>query len=123
MEAPNFDTDLQFLKQKIDKGADYIVTQMFFDNAKFFDETERVTNLGYQFTINAEQTADKTAIQNVRAMAKIIDNYMKQPKYRCLRRIGALVIVPTQGDDNVLQGHLRYNCHLFKDTNTIYRRY
>lgn len=37
MEAPNFDTDLNYLKQKIDKGADYIVTQMFFDNQKFFD--------------------------------------------------------------------------------------
>ncbi|WKW46646.1 methylenetetrahydrofolate reductase [NAD(P)H] [Myroides sp. JBRI-B21084] len=37
MEAPNFDTDLQFLKQKIEKGANYIVTQMFFDNTKFFD--------------------------------------------------------------------------------------
>ncbi|HLV47139.1 MAG TPA: methylenetetrahydrofolate reductase [NAD(P)H] [Flavobacterium sp.] len=37
MEAPNFDSDLQFLKQKIAQGADYIVTQMFFDNQKFFD--------------------------------------------------------------------------------------
>lgn len=93
------------------------------DNAKFFDETERVTNLTYQFTINAEQSENKTAIQNVREMAMIIDNYMKQPKYRCLRRIGALMIVPTAADDNVMQGHLRYNCHLEKDTNTIYRRY
>jgi hypothetical protein len=43
------------------------------DNAKFFDETERVTNLTYQFTINAEQTLNKTAIQNVRDIAKIIE--------------------------------------------------
>lgn len=93
------------------------------DNARFFDETERVTNLTYQFTINAEQTLNKTAIQNVREIAKIIDNYLKGPKYRCLRRIGALIIVPTSGDDNVMQGHLRYNCCLEKDTNTIYRRY
>ena len=35
-EAPNFQTDLRYLKQKVDLGAEYIVTQMFYDNSKFF---------------------------------------------------------------------------------------
>ncbi|GAB3824665.1 methylenetetrahydrofolate reductase [NAD(P)H] [Pontibacter rugosus] len=36
-EAPNLRSDLRWLKRKIELGADYIVTQMFFDNQKYFD--------------------------------------------------------------------------------------
>jgi len=35
--APNMQTDLKYLKLKQEKGADYIVTQMFFDNRQYFD--------------------------------------------------------------------------------------
>ncbi len=41
IEAPNMDTDLEYLKLKIDKGAEYIVTQMFFDNQKYFDFVDK----------------------------------------------------------------------------------
>ncbi|MGJ8591982.1 MAG: methylenetetrahydrofolate reductase [NAD(P)H] [Aquaticitalea sp.] len=37
MEAPSLDSDIHFLKKKIKNGAEYIVTQMFFDNQKFFE--------------------------------------------------------------------------------------
>ncbi|MDG1509702.1 MAG: methylenetetrahydrofolate reductase [NAD(P)H] [Flavobacteriaceae bacterium] len=36
LEAPSMDSDIHFLKKKIKEGANYIVTQMFFDNQKFF---------------------------------------------------------------------------------------
>ena len=37
MEAPSMKSDLHFLKEKIKLGADYIITQMFFDNNKYFE--------------------------------------------------------------------------------------
>jgi len=36
-EAPNMESDLQYAKQKVEAGAEYLVTQMFFDNQKYFD--------------------------------------------------------------------------------------
>ncbi|GHU87861.1 methylenetetrahydrofolate reductase [Bacteroidia bacterium] len=45
-EAPNIESDIAFLKQKIEAGADYTVTQMFFDNRKYFDFVDRCRREG-----------------------------------------------------------------------------
>ncbi len=50
-EAPNFDSDMEFLKAKIDAGADYIVTQMFFNNAKYFDFVDKCKAAGINVPI------------------------------------------------------------------------
>ncbi|SCY91396.1 methylenetetrahydrofolate reductase [NAD(P)H] [Flavobacterium caeni] len=46
MEAPSIDSDIYFLKQKIKNGADYIITQMFYDNQKYFDYVAKVRAAG-----------------------------------------------------------------------------
>ncbi|MCB9063586.1 MAG: methylenetetrahydrofolate reductase [NAD(P)H] [Chitinophagales bacterium] len=45
-EAPNLDVDLYYLKRKIDLGADYITTQMFFNNKHFYDFSEKCKQQG-----------------------------------------------------------------------------
>ncbi len=50
-EAPNFESDLTYLKQKIDNGADYIVTQMFFDNQLYYDFVDKCRAIGINVPI------------------------------------------------------------------------
>ncbi len=45
-EAPNMQTDLQYLKAKVAAGAEYITTQMFFDNKKYFDFVKACRDAG-----------------------------------------------------------------------------
>lgn len=50
-EAPNLLTDIHWAKQKVEEGASYLVTQMFFDNQKYFDFVENCRKEGINVPI------------------------------------------------------------------------
>jgi methylenetetrahydrofolate reductase (NADPH) len=50
-EAPNLQTDLAYVKAKVDAGAEYIVTQMFFDNKKYFEFVKGCRDAGVNIPI------------------------------------------------------------------------
>lgn len=51
LESPSLQTDLKYLKEKVDAGADYVVTQMFFDNQKYFDFVKAAKEAGIHVPI------------------------------------------------------------------------
>ncbi len=51
VETPSRDEDLQYLKQKVDEGLDFVITQLFFDNAFYFDFVERARRIGINVPI------------------------------------------------------------------------
>jgi len=50
-EAPNLNSDLKNLKRKIDAGANYVVTQFFFDNKMYFEFVEKARKMGINVPI------------------------------------------------------------------------
>ncbi|GFD76747.1 methylenetetrahydrofolate reductase [NAD(P)H] [Tenacibaculum sp. SSH1-16] len=51
MEAPSLDSDIHFLKKKIKNGANYVITQMFFDNQKYFEFVKKCREEGIMVPI------------------------------------------------------------------------
>ena len=95
-ESPNIDSDLYFLKKKIDAGASYIVTQMFFDNAKYFEFVKLCREKGINVpiipglkpisTLGHLQNIPKTF--NVDLPVDLVKEVLKCKDNRAVRQVG-----------------------------------
>lgn len=81
---------------------------------------ERTTALGYQITVYSRDMQDYIAIDSVREILNIIDDYLQIPRYN-MQRIGSPAIIPYISDTTIMTGAIRYNCVYDKETNLIYR--
>lgn len=81
---------------------------------------ERTTALGYQITVYSRDMQNYIAIDSVREMLNIIDDYLQIPRYN-MQRIGSPAIIPYIIDSTIMTGAIRYNCVYDKETNLIYR--
>ena len=94
-EAPNIDLDLKYLKQKVDAGADYIVTQMFFDNTKFHAFKKRCRDIGIMVPIipglkiidKVSQLTKIPGIFHTELPTQLTDEIYANPKH--IKEIGA----------------------------------
>ncbi len=69
-EAPDLETDIRHLKEKVEAGADYVVTQLFFDNKYYFDFVDQCRKIGIKVPI-VPGIMPITSLKQIRKMTEI----------------------------------------------------
>jgi methylenetetrahydrofolate reductase (NADH) len=96
LESPNLESDLHFLKKKIEAGAHYIVTQMFFNNNKFFEFVKRCRDEGITVPIipglkplsTIDQIVSVPKTFNVDIPAELVKEVLKCDSNKEVRELG-----------------------------------
>lgn len=123
-EAANFKTDIQFLKKKVDAGADYIVTQMFFDNQKYFAFKKACLDAGITVPIVPGLKIIKNAMQlktipktfNVDLPEILVDEIIQSPK--TAEEVG-FKWAQKQVEELVNHGEKNIHFYIMNDTNLV----
>ena len=93
-EAPNLERDMLYLKEKQDLGAQYAVTQLFFDNQKYFDFVSKARQMGITMPI----------IPGIKPMAKLSQLTVVPKTFHCdIPEALAREIVKCKTDDDARQ--------------------
>lgn len=123
-EAANFKTDIQYLKKKVDAGADYIVTQMFFDNQKYFAFKKACEEAGIKVPIVPGLKIIKNPLQlksipktfNVDLPEILVDEIMQSPKE--VEQIG-FKWAQKQVEELVNQGEKNIHFYIMNDATLV----
>ena len=96
LEAPNMQTDLSYLKDKVDAGAEYIITQMFFDNKKYFEYVKQCRDAdinvpiipGLKPVTSKKQLTIIPRTFNVDIPTELSDEILKCKDDTCVEQVG-----------------------------------
>jgi methylenetetrahydrofolate reductase (NADPH) len=96
MEAPNMASDLKYLKMKVDAGAEFVVTQMFFDNKMYFEFVELCKKNGINVPIipglkmltSKKQTTTLSKIFHIDLPEALIDEVEKTKDDVAAKEVG-----------------------------------
>jgi methylenetetrahydrofolate reductase (NADPH) len=114
-ESPNLEIDMYYTKQKIDAGADFAITQMFFDNSYFYDFLERAAKLNIKIPIipgimtitNIERIKKFSQKCGATLPDKIIQRFERAgPKVEEAKKVG--IEVATEQCADLLEHGIRY---------------
>ncbi|MCK6599956.1 MAG: methylenetetrahydrofolate reductase, partial [Bdellovibrionaceae bacterium] len=123
-EAANFKTDIQFLKKKVDAGADYIVTQMFFDNEKYFQFKKSCLEAGITIPIvpglkvikNTTQLKTIPKTFSVDLPEVLVDEIIENPEH--VEEIGSKWAYK-QVEELVSHGEKNIHFYIMNDANLV----
>ena len=105
-EAPNLERDMQYLKEKQDLGAQYAVTQLFFDNQKYYDFVEQARQMGITIPI----------IPGIKPMAKLSQLTVVPKTFHCdIPEALAREIVKCKTDEDARQLGIEWTTEQCRD--------
>jgi methylenetetrahydrofolate reductase (NADPH) len=95
-EAPNMAMDLHYLKEKVEAGAEYVVTQMFFDNKKYFEFVDACRKVGINVPIipglkpfaSSKQLSILPQVFHIDLPVDLVTEVMKCSNPQDIRRVG-----------------------------------
>ncbi len=105
-EAPNLEMDIKYLKMKQDLGAQYAVTQLFYDNNKFFDFVKRAREMGVTIPI----------IPGIKPLAKLSQLTVVPRTFRCdLPEALADEVIKCKSDEDAKRLGIEWGIQQYKE--------